>query len=137
MIKFVFGVVASLGSMFAASAYATGGDTATDDAKPFRPAYYACVKASGGVTAALNDCIGTEHDFQDKRLNAAYQKLRKSMADAQRTALRDEERAWIASRDKACAPDQDGGTGAMLDSNQCDLRETAQRAAALEARLTR
>jgi uncharacterized protein YecT (DUF1311 family) len=109
----------------------------TQDAKLFRPAFYACVKASGGVTAALNGCIGTEHDFQDNRLNAAYQKLRKAMTDAQRTKLRDEERAWIEARDKDCAPDKSGGTGSMLDSIQCDLREIAQRAAILEARITR
>ncbi|QDE38904.1 DUF1311 domain-containing protein [Luteibacter pinisoli] len=123
--------------LLAFSAHAAGAETTTDDSKPFRPAYYACVKASGGVTAALNDCIGTEHDYQDKRLNTAYQALRKSMTDVQRTALRNEERAWITSRDTSCAPDKDGGTGSMLDSNQCDLRETAQRAAALEARMTR
>lgn len=111
------------------------GSPGSAEAKPFRDSYYACVKASGGVTAALNDCIGSEHDFQDKRLNSAYQQLRKSMSDQQRITLRDEERAWIAGRDKACAPDTNGGTGDLLDSNQCALRQTAERAMALEARV--
>lgn len=121
----------------AASIHCAIAETPAEGAKPFRPAYYACVKASGGVTVALNDCIGNEHAYQDKRLNTAYQSLRKTLPDTQRTSLRDEERSWIATRDKTCAPDQDGGTGAMLDSNQCDLKETALRAAALEARLSR
>lgn len=109
---------------------------AADETKPLRAAYYACVKASRGVTAALNDCIGTEHAYQDKRLNTAYKAVRASLAEPQRTALRDEERAWITSRDKKCAPDPDGGTGAMLDSNQCALDETAARAATLEGRVS-
>jgi uncharacterized protein YecT (DUF1311 family) len=103
--------------------------------KLLRPTYYTCVKASRGVTLALNDCIGTEHDFQDKRLNAAYQRLRTSLPTEQRTTLRDEERAWIGQRDKTCAPDGSGGTASLLDSNQCQLDQTAARAAVLEARV--
>lgn len=102
--------------------------------KPLRPTYYVCVKAARGVTLTLNNCIGTEHDYQDKRLNAAYQKLRASLSPEQRTTLRDEERRWMAERDKACAPDPDGGTANMLDSNQCVLNQTVARAMVLEGR---
>lgn len=128
-------IALSLVTMGAASLSVAQGSPDSASAKPFRGSYYACVKASGGVTAALNDCIGTEHEYQDKRLNSAYQQLRKSMTEPQRLSLRDEERGWIASRDKACAADTDGGTGDLLDSNQCALRETAERAIALEARI--
>ncbi|SKB30856.1 MULTISPECIES: lysozyme inhibitor LprI family protein [Rhodanobacteraceae] len=55
-----------------------------------------------GVTLALNNCIGNEHDYQHKRLNSAYQRLRKGLSPDQRTSLRDEERAWIARLDKNC-----------------------------------
>ena len=103
---------------------------------PLRPSYYTCIKASNGVTSALNDCIGTEHDFQDKRLNTAYRLLGKTLSKGERNALRDEERTWIAQRDKSCAPDIDGGTASLLDVNQCQLDETAARASALEARLS-
>ena len=87
------------------------------------------------MTAALNDCIGAELAFQDKRLNVAYQKLRISLPKDGRLALRSEGRAWIDRRDKRCAPDLDGGTAALLDANQCRLDETAARAAALEKRM--
>ncbi|MDQ7998020.1 MAG: lysozyme inhibitor LprI family protein [Luteibacter sp.] len=98
--------------------------------------FYACVEASNGVTAALNDCIGTEHDAQDKRLNVAYRRLRDSLAPELRTSLRDEERGWIVARDRDCAADG-GGTGSLLDANQCVLNQTARRASVLEARLAR
>lgn len=126
----------ALGMMIVASAIAHGDESAAADT-PLRPTYYTCVKASRGVTLALNNCIGDEHDFQDKRLNTAYQRLRTSLAPAQKTALRDEERAWIGARDKTCSADSGGGTASLLDSNQCQLDETAARAAVLEARMRR
>lgn len=121
----------------AVSFHGIAADASAEAAKSFRPAYHNCLKASGGVTAALNDCIGTEHEFQDKRLNAAYQTLRKALPEPQRLSLRDEERAWISDRDKKCAPARDGGTGAMIESNQCVLAATAERAVILEGRVSR
>jgi uncharacterized protein YecT (DUF1311 family) len=118
--------------VFAVSAaHAQDGDASKT---PLRPTYYTCVKASRGVTLALNNCIGNEYDFQDKRLNTVYQRLRASLPPEQRTTLRDDERAWITKRDTTCAPDGSGGTASMLDSNQCHLDQTAARAAVLEAR---
>jgi uncharacterized protein YecT (DUF1311 family) len=113
------------------------GQDDTASKKPLRATYYACVKASRGVTLALNNCIGAEHDCQDKRLNTAYQRLRASMSAEQRTTFRDEERAWIAQRDKACTSDGSSGTAGLLDSNQCQLDQTAARAAVLEAHTSR
>lgn len=123
-----------LAGALAIASSAIGQDAATNG-PTLRPSYQNCVEASQGVTLALNDCIGVEHAFQDTRLNAAYQQLRKSLPKAERLRLRDEERAWIAKRDKTCAPEADGGTASHLDANQCQLDETAARAAALEARM--
>jgi uncharacterized protein YecT (DUF1311 family) len=106
------------------------------EAQAFRPSFDKCVDGSEGVTLTMNNCLGAEYDYQDKRLNDAYQWLRKSLSGSARTALRDEERAWMASRDKSCAPDPDGGTATMLDANQCQLHKTAARAAELEKRAT-
>lgn len=103
----------------------------------FRPSYGACVKAAAGVTLALNNCIGAEHAFQDKRLNTVYHRLRKTLPASVRIKLRDQERAWIAQRDKTCKADHNGGTASLLDANQCQLDETATRAAVLEGRLGR
>ncbi|WP_431636437.1 lysozyme inhibitor LprI family protein [Dyella sp. KULCS107] len=122
------------GIAIAAMVFPAHGQDAAPKESPLRPSYHACVSASQGVTAALNDCIGAELAFQDKRLNGAYQQLRISLPKDGRLALRSEERAWIAHRDRRCAPDPEGGTAAMLDANQCRLDETAARAAVLEER---
>ncbi|MEW5834292.1 MAG: lysozyme inhibitor LprI family protein [Pseudomonadota bacterium] len=114
---------------------AADGQDAAANAPTLRPSFQACVEASKGVTLALNNCIGAEHAFQDKRLNAAYQQLRKSLPKSERVRLRDEERAWITQRDKECAPQADSGTAGVLDANQCQLDETAARAAVLEVRM--
>jgi uncharacterized protein YecT (DUF1311 family) len=100
-----------------------------------RPSYGQCLDAAQGLTIALNNCIGSEYDFQDKRLNTAYKALRQSLSNAQRSTLRDQELAWITSRDKACAPPADGGTADMLSTNECRLGRTAQRAAELEVQI--
>lgn len=113
------------------------GQDATPTESLLRPSYHACVQASQGVTLALNDCIGVEHAFQDKRLNATYQQLRTSLPEVDRIALRDEERAWIAHRDKSCVPDPEGRTASLLDANYCQLDATAARAAALEEQIGR
>jgi uncharacterized protein YecT (DUF1311 family) len=122
------------GIVIAVMVCTTHGQGANPTKPPLRPSYQACVSASQGVTAALNDCIGAELAFQDKRLNVAYRQLRISLPKDDRLALRSEERAWIERRDKRCAPDPDGGTAALLDANQCRLDETAARAAVLEER---
>jgi uncharacterized protein YecT (DUF1311 family) len=103
---------------------------------PLRSSYDQCLDETQGVTVAINNCIGSEYDFQDQRLNTAYKALRQSLSeDQQRRALRDQERAWIADRDKACAAPADGGTADMLGANECRLNRTALRAAELEAQL--
>lgn len=114
---------------------AAGGQDHTGTEKPLRAAYYTCVKASQGVTLALNNCIGTEYDFQDRRLNTVYKALHRSMSDAQRNDLRIQERAWMTDRDKDCAPPANGGTADMLGANECRLDRTAKRAAEVEARM--
>lgn len=73
-------------------------------------------------------CIVAEHQVQDARLNAAYKKLAASLGEQPRKALRDEERQWIADRDRAC------GQGQAAD-NACALGWTSKRADALELRV--
>jgi len=102
-----------------------------------RASYQQCLDRSGGVTSTMQDCIGNEYRYQDDRLNKVYRALRPKLDDASATQLRDEQRRWIAERDKTCAPDPDGGTAAMLGANDCALGRTAKRAAELEARLAR
>lgn len=63
--------------------------------------------------ADMTICAGKDHDKADKDLNAAYQKLRKQLADRDKTAdasskgatdaLVTAQRAWVAFRDANCA----------------------------------
>lgn len=127
-------LVMAFGGAFVGPAHAD--DTAASSAdKHLRPGFDTCMDASEGVTVKMNSCLAKEFDYQDKRLNTAYQALRKSLSDKDRMALRDEERAWIKARDTKCAPDKDGGTAALLVSGDCALTQTAERATELEGRL--
>ncbi|MDK4743656.1 lysozyme inhibitor LprI family protein [Rhizobium sp. CNPSo 3464] len=100
-----------------------------------RPSYKSCFKQSEGVTVAMRDCAATELEYQDNRLNRAYRTLRAKLEQTSATQLRDEERAWIAERDRQCAVDKDGGTAALVVADDCLVQTTSKRAAELESRL--
>lgn len=88
---------------------------------------------SGGATVNIINCIGEEIKTQDARLNGAYQKLRNNISGERRQELLDAQRLWIQYRDSNCQfYATAGGTLAMVASNECVLRETAQRAKELE-----
>jgi uncharacterized protein YecT (DUF1311 family) len=88
---------------------------------------------------------GAEADLQaaDKALNAAYQAARASMTDAGKAALRDEQRAWIKTRDTACSEakitadskgDIAGGSAMALEVAGCKARLTEARTKQLTAK---
>jgi uncharacterized protein YecT (DUF1311 family) len=118
------------GAVFAHSATAPG-KTGIDG---IRTSYSTCLKAAGGVTPDMQDCIGTEYDYQDNRLNRVYKALMARLSKTEQAKLCAEERKWIAHRDAYCALPPDAGQGQRLESNGCTMEQTAKRAAILEAR---
>lgn len=83
---------------------------------------------AGAASAAPQDTTAA-YDTQDARLNAAYKALSRTLDDAGRKALRDEERQWITGRDTACKVP--AGT---VVKNQCTTTQTSFRADELEKR---
>ncbi|GGY17782.1 hypothetical protein GCM10008098_06900 [Rhodanobacter panaciterrae] len=102
-----------------------------------RPSLGACLKDAEGTTPGIRDCLRDEHGFQDHRLNQTYKKLMGSLNEADRKRLREEERRWISFRDKFCAPGSEPGQGQELESDECLVDQTADRATELESRLYR
>lgn len=102
-----------------------------------RPSFDTCIKNSEGTTPGLRDCLREEHGFQDRRLNQTYKELMGSLNETDRKSLREEERRWIAFRDKFCALDKEPGQGQELDSVGCFVDQTADRATELQSRLDR
>jgi uncharacterized protein YecT (DUF1311 family) len=108
---------------------------AHDDDTLYSPAYGACIKASGGVTFDMADCIRGELVVQDRKLNEAYRALQKTLKKERRDQLTKAQRAWIAFRDANCdfQFDPEGGSMARLNAEYCMLSTTAHRAKELEA----
>jgi uncharacterized protein YecT (DUF1311 family) len=102
----------------------------------FSSAYDDCMssgEAANGVTTAMMDCIGTEIEREDARLNRAYKLAMSRLTSAQKAALRSSERTWIKARDARCKAG--GGGGGSLDGvlyANCILDETARRTRFLE-----
>jgi uncharacterized protein YecT (DUF1311 family) len=97
-----------------------------------RPAYQSCIDHGDGSMPSMIACAEGEFAYQDKRLNAVYGRVMKSMSTEQKSALRTEERAWIAKKNVECAMPDAPGQGQILDAIGCSITATARRARQLE-----
>jgi uncharacterized protein YecT (DUF1311 family) len=90
--------------------------------------------------AARAECIKTELKGSDSTINRTYGDLMKSFSPDDRTALRNEQRAWIKTRDQQCGitwskGDREAWFEDLLKDYQktvCVVRLTNERVAALE-----
>lgn len=85
-----------------------------------------CMKASGGVTAAMRACMGTEYARLDRQLNVTYRSVMKQLkTKQQRTRLVEVQRVWIWRRDNDCLAKAKelggGGTAGDLIYDDCRL----------------
>ncbi len=96
--------------------------------------YSACMDASGGVTVAMLECIATETERQDSRLNRAYKDVMGQLSAERKQQLRQAQRLWIKYRDANCGfyADPDGGILATVNASDCIRSETTARANELE-----
>ncbi|MBC7950999.1 MAG: DUF1311 domain-containing protein [Rhodospirillaceae bacterium] len=60
---------------------------------------------SNASDAQISACLAQDLRDSDKRINAVYKALMGSMDDTAKLTLRDEQRAWLKRRDKACSLD--------------------------------
>ena len=90
--------------------------------------------------AARAECIKTELKGSDSTINRTYVELMKSLSLEDRTALRNEQRAWLKTRDQACGitwskGDREAWFADLLKDYQktvCVVRLTNARVQALE-----
>ncbi|MBZ5754895.1 lysozyme inhibitor LprI family protein [Pseudomonas sp. S5(2021)] len=106
----------------------SAGTQAADDG--YSNTYTACMDESGGVTVNMLNCMGSETEQQDARLNQNYKAAMQALTPAQQTQLRDAQRLWIKFRDADCAllGSLTGGTIDSVNSASCFLDMTKKRA---------
>jgi uncharacterized protein YecT (DUF1311 family) len=92
--------------------------------------YTACMDASGGVTVSMLNCMSSETEQQDARLNKNYKAAMQGLQQEQKTQLRDAQRLWIKYRDANCAllGSLTGGTIDSVNGASCLLDMTKERA---------
>ena len=99
----------------------------------------ACMEGEGGqTTLGMNQCLASERDLWDARLNDAYRSGMDRIPPVRAEALREMQRKWIAFRDATCnyeAVRHDGGSLAGTVRLQCQMELTADQALRLDASL--
>lgn len=80
------------------------------------------------------ECLGDEYTRQDKRLNAAYQKLMSSLKGERKKQLLEAQRLWGKYTEANCGfyHDPDGGTSAVMLSVECGVTARIERTSELE-----
>lgn len=88
------------------------------------------------TAADIADKAQAEFQAADVALNSAYQAARTKLSDAQKTALRDEQRDWIQRRDKTCVTEEVAiATSAIaLEQIGCKTKLTQARTKELASR---
>lgn len=98
--------------------------------------YDACVGAEDATEQDMGECGGAWVDREDARLNVAWKKLTAAIAEDSKEALLDEQRAWLAYRDKSCLFYLDnveyGQNGRYLSYPACRAAIIEQRTQALK-----
>jgi uncharacterized protein YecT (DUF1311 family) len=96
--------------------------------------------SNGTSDAEIKACLGQELRDSDQRINAVYKAIMASRDDPGKIALRDQQRAWLKSRDKACTldnkePDREKWLEAILTDESktvCVVRYTFARVGELD-----
>ena len=104
------------------------------DLAPRTGEYNRCIVKAGAVDPAILECVGNEYLRQDKRLNAAYQKLMASLSSERKKQLLEAQRLWGKYTEANCGfyYDPNGGTSARMLAAECDVTARVLRAAELE-----
>lgn len=88
------------------------------------------------VTADQLECLGRNFKAADADLNDAYKRVMDGFPEDRKTALRTEQRAWLANKAKACkeaGAEFAGGTMEAVARADCEVKQTKERAAFLAA----
>jgi uncharacterized protein YecT (DUF1311 family) len=114
----------------AVSAFASTPVSAAGWEELLSKSYAACMDKPDSSTQSMVECIDAEVRVQDGKLNAAYKAAMTSLPKDQQDKLRAAQRAWLEYRKLDCDVfyGEQTGTIARIESNQCFLRKTAERA---------
>lgn len=86
-----------------------------------------------GGTYPMVECLGKQAAYWDKKLNAAYADLMKTLESKQREQLRAAQRLWVQYRDANCLYYRlGGGSIALVDAAECWRAMTKARAQEFE-----
>jgi uncharacterized protein YecT (DUF1311 family) len=109
----------------------------SDEQLGIRPAFFACLASElGQSVAGRKECLGTENQFQDSRLNRAYKAALTRLSPAQAKLLKNSQLGWLKMLPAHCqleAGYPEGGTDAVEADALCHMHWRAYRAKYIES----
>jgi uncharacterized protein YecT (DUF1311 family) len=118
--------IAAIMGLAAASAAIGGQGTIKPDTH-YTDSFNRCMVAAGGSTFPMRDCQNDELGRWDGWLNQVYRAAMAKRSPAEKTGLRDSERAWLHSTRRKCdhaGHDEAGGSLQPIEVQGCYLDET-------------
>jgi len=92
-----------------------------------------CLREAGGVSMAVDFCLGDEAERLEATLTAAYEKALSIAEESQRGPLEQSQKDFVAYRESWCSAKSDFlGSGRNEYRGQCMIRTTRERIEALE-----
>lgn len=114
----------------------TGEMVAESDEHLLRKSFVECIDKSEGITPEMQACMEMEYEFQNARLQAAYQSLLQVEDSEGQKLIEKSQMEWIAKNEKDCSWDaQHEGQAQRLEANYCSMRRMVERADDLERML--
>ena len=94
----------------------------------FSPNYQSCMDEAAGVTTAMQDCMNTELERLEKRLESQKTRLAPTLSQERAKAFNEAVTAWDTLRKSGSAAmfDPDGGTLSPLMASLWYLEQTAR-----------
>jgi uncharacterized protein YecT (DUF1311 family) len=94
--------------------------------------FQACLEKAGSDVARQAECFAAEYGRQDARLNNVFSVLMSHLPADVKSEVRNDERAWVAEKEKACVLAASASISEKLKSDRCKVSYTATRATKLE-----
>lgn len=98
----------------------------------FQPTYQECINRFSSGSYRHENCIWSEYEYQDSRLNRIYGELMYASPEETKAELRNKQRLWLSTRNSICRSPKNAAQVVGQEKKSCLLNLTTLKAIELE-----